>query len=73
MSSTDEDQALTELSARLRERFPTALPETIDTVVRGSHREFDGDPIRDFIPVLVEREAVARLRQIPDQRRSIPG
>jgi hypothetical protein len=73
MLSTEEDQALTEMALRLRERFPTEPPETIDKVVRDYHREFDGDPIRDFIPVLVERQAVERLRAIPAQRGPTQG
>lgn len=68
MESTTEDQALSALAQRLRERFPSQPPETIEKVVRDYHRDFDGDPIRDFIPVLVERQAVDRLREVPDQR-----
>lgn len=68
MQSISEDQALNELAQRLRDRFPSQPPETIEKVVRDYHREFDGDPIRDFIPVLVERQAVDRLSDVPDQR-----
>jgi hypothetical protein len=72
MLPAEEAKALVALSERLRERFPSAQPETIEKVVRDYHRMFDGVPIRDFVPVLVERDAVALLRQIPAQRSSPP-
>jgi hypothetical protein len=68
MQPTTEAEALSEMAIRLHERFPTAPTSTIEKVVRDYHSEFDGDPIRDFIPVLVERQAVERLRQIPLQQ-----
>ena len=68
MESITEDQALSALEQRLQHRFPTQPPATIEKVVRDYYRDFDGDPIRDFIPVLVERQAVDRLREFPDQR-----
>ena len=46
------------LADRLRGRFPDAPPESIKKVVDEVHHQFDGRPIRDFIPVLVEREVV---------------
>lgn len=33
-----------------------------EMVVDNIHHHFDGHPVRDFIPVFVEREVVARLR-----------
>jgi hypothetical protein len=52
---------MTEVSRRLRAKFPDTRAEVIDATVAELHREFDGDPIRDFVPVLVERQAVERL------------
>jgi hypothetical protein len=68
MESTTEDQALNALAQRLHDRFPSQPLETIEKVVHDYHREFDGDPIRDFNPVLVERRAVDRLRDVRDRR-----
>ena len=59
---------MSEVTRRLLARFPDARPEVVDALVNDLHHEFDGDPIRDFIPVLVERQAVERLRAIPAQR-----
>ena len=52
---------MAEVSRRLQAKFPDARPDVVDAMVAALHHEFDGDPIRDFVPVLVEREAVARL------------
>jgi hypothetical protein len=58
MTQTEEIHALAALEDRLRGRFPDAPPESIKKVVDEVHHQFDGRPIRDFIPVLVEREVV---------------
>ena len=62
MTRTEEIHALDQLADRLRGRFPDAPPEKIKQVVDEVHHEYDGRPIRDFIPVLVEREVVDRFR-----------
>ena len=62
MSQTEEIHAMDELADRLRGRFPDAQFDRIKQVVAQVHHQFDGSPIRDFIPVLVEREAVDQLR-----------
>lgn len=62
MTQTDEIHALDQLADRLRGRFPDAPPESITHMVAQAHHEYDGRPIRDFIPVLVEREVVDHLR-----------
>ena len=62
MSQTDEIHAMDELADRLRSRFPDARPDRIKQAVAQVHHQYDGSPIRDFIPVLVEREVVDQLR-----------
>jgi len=69
MTQTEEMRALDELADRLRGRFPDAPPEGIEQMVRQVHHQYDGSPIRDFIPVLVEREVVDHFRA-PRQRAS---
>lgn len=60
---------MSEVNRRLRAKFPDAEPEIIDALVTELHREFDGDPIRDFVPVLVERQATDRLASSTHHRR----
>lgn len=58
-----ESREIDEVIERLRERFPTVEEDRIRGVVHEEHRAFDGRPIRDFVPVFVERAAVERLRR----------
>ncbi len=62
MMNTDETQVLDEVAARLRVKFPEAPLGSIRRAVSEVHHQYDGHPIRDFIPVLVEREVLEQLR-----------
>jgi hypothetical protein len=51
-------------------RFPDLAPELVDAVVAKYHGEYEGRPIRDFVPLLVERQVIEHLSgSIPEQRR----
>ncbi len=69
MTTTDEIHAIDQISDRLRSRFPDATPDRIEKVVHDVHHQYDGSPIRDFIPVLVEREAADALQTGDAMRR----
>ena len=60
MPHLDEHQALVQVSDRLAVRFPDLSVETVSSAVREVHRTFDG-PVRDYVPILVERAARDRL------------
>lgn len=62
MNVAEEIRSLDLLVGRLVQRFPAVEPRTIRDVVTRAHEGFDGAPIRDYVPVLVEHEAVAVLR-----------
>lgn len=62
MGPSDEEQAVHAVIDRLAGRFPQLEREDIATVVHEAHHELDGNPIRDFVPVLVEHEARERLQ-----------
>ena len=51
-----EQQALLDVEARLRRRFPDLDPAVVEAAVRLSYASSAG-PIRDFVPLLVERAA----------------
>ncbi|GAB3785771.1 three-helix bundle dimerization domain-containing protein [Nocardioides ungokensis] len=59
----DEAQALHHLSQRLRRVLPHQRAATIDQAIADALEEFDGRPIREFVPILVERAVLDRLRQ----------
>ena len=46
--------------------FPHIAPDVINHTVHTSHNQFTQSPIRDFVPVLVERMAKTTLQtQVP--------
>jgi hypothetical protein len=61
-AAPDEAQALQRLSHRLHQRLREHRAATIDQAIAEAVAEFDGHPIRDFVPILVEREVLDRLR-----------
>ena len=61
MSNEDETRAVTEVAQRLTVSFPDVAPDVIQDTVHTSHQRFAGSPIRDFVPVLVERAANTSL------------
>jgi len=62
MTQEDEVRAINLLVERLQLRFPNAAPEHLEQVLLEVHHQYDGRPIRDFVPVLVEREVTERIR-----------
>lgn len=57
-----EAREIDEVIARLQERFPSIEVGRIRDIVAEEHQQFVGRPIRDFVPVFVERSAIQRLR-----------
>ena len=55
---------------RLQRKFSHVHASEVERTVDQAHSEFDGHPIRDFVPILVERAATDRLTRIPRQRAS---
>jgi hypothetical protein len=58
---TDEHAVIEELTGRLAAKFPAVGPDTIAGIVRDQHARFDGSPVRDFVPLFVERNAAQLL------------
>lgn len=50
---------------RLTEAFPYVPPHVITETVEFAHRRFDMAPIREFVPLFVERECKALFTQQP--------
>jgi hypothetical protein len=81
MKPIDEVQAVNQVVNRLSAHFATFAPEEVAEIVRECHSQFAGSPIRDFVPLLVERTARDRLRAMapiapenstPDRPRPAP-
>jgi hypothetical protein len=63
MDHAEEVRAVGEVIDRLAGRFPDLPRDHIAAVVEAAHLELEGNPVRDFVPVLVEHTAKKRLKQ----------
>ncbi|MEV6286089.1 three-helix bundle dimerization domain-containing protein [Kribbella sp. NPDC051770] len=63
MDRSEEHRAIDEIVDRLAKQFPGVPSESVAEVVHQVQPEFDQAPIRDFVPLFVERDAKQRLRQ----------
>lgn len=64
-ASAREAREIGEVVGRLRARFPAIDQDRIRGVVDSCHEAFRGRPIRDFVPILVERLARDELARTP--------
>ncbi|HEX2896188.1 MAG TPA: hypothetical protein VHO29_19450 [Marmoricola sp.] len=60
-NADDEARVLDQVSARLLSRFPQASPENLRLAVETAYHDLDGARVRDFVEILVEREAASTL------------
>jgi hypothetical protein len=63
MDPAHEARAMAEVQERLEERFPDLDPTVVAAAVQTAAAGITG-PVRDFVPVLVERAARDRLKQV---------
>lgn len=68
-SSTDqpddsEQRGVDEVIDRLGEKYPDVDREVIGVIVTEEHEAFNGRPVRDFVPVLVEKRAKQRVKAL---------
>lgn len=59
-----DSKAISDVIAHLQDRFPRLPAEAIAEEARHAFEEYDGARVRAFLPILVEREAGERLRQL---------
>ncbi|PYE12061.1 hypothetical protein DFR67_12669 [Williamsia limnetica] len=57
----DEQQNIAMVAEALAVRHADKPADTVASVVDDAYRRFDGQPIRDFVPLLVERRAQEQL------------
>jgi hypothetical protein len=71
-SVTSEAEAIARVVRRVRQQFPEMSVEIVEHAVHGNYERFDGRPVRDFAPILIERAARSDLvitqQQPPSQR-----
>ncbi|KUI45467.1 hypothetical protein AU198_17855 [Mycobacterium sp. GA-1199] len=64
MIELSEQQVLDQIADRLSVSYPSVPADAVTGLVREHHARFEGRPIRDFIPLFVERKARAELERI---------
>lgn len=66
--NSPEEAAIRQVVARLTQQFPELSADDIDRAVNGQYDRFSSSPIRDFVPVLVERATRRQLTQHDGRR-----
>jgi hypothetical protein len=61
MIELSEQTIIHQVADRLTGKYPTIPAETVTAVVWGVHARFDGRPVREYVPLLVERFAGQEL------------
>ncbi|MBB4855930.1 hypothetical protein HNP40_003344 [Mycobacteroides chelonae] len=61
MSGMSEQALVAEAQQRLAAKYVQVPPDQIAETVRAAHASFIDCPIREFVPLLVERRAAAAL------------
>lgn len=72
MSQEDEAVALDHVREALAARFPTVDEATVRSVVDEAYAVLDG-PVRDYVPLLVERRGRERLTGLANAPRVSAG
>ena len=59
-----EPTLIAEVVERLTRKFPAVPPTTVATLVCDIHARYGGRPLRDFVPLFVERNARSELAKL---------
>ncbi|NIK62224.1 three-helix bundle dimerization domain-containing protein [Kribbella shirazensis] len=67
LDTVREEKAIESLISRLTETFADIhTPEDIETAIRTARESFAGDPVRDYVPILIERIVRDELTPKPE-------
>jgi hypothetical protein len=61
MAEISEQLLIAEIERRLTSKYAQLPPDQISSAIQNAHARFEQSPIRDFVPLLVERRARAEL------------
>ena len=59
-----EQTIIDQVVDRLTSRYPTIEAATVSSVVRDVHAKYAGRPLRDYVPLFVERNATTELKRL---------
>lgn len=63
MNRKEEDRAVEQIIVRLSKKFPNETATTIEKTVHEQQLALSRNPLRDYIPVLIEHAVKERLRR----------
>lgn len=63
MNGPDEETQISQVVERLEEKFPEVAHDDVERIVAEEREALDGNPVRDFVPRLVEHGAREKLRE----------
>jgi hypothetical protein len=61
---SSEQQTIDQVAARLIDAYLEVEPAQVHKIVNAEYARFQGRPIRDFVPLFVERNARAKLSML---------
>jgi hypothetical protein len=61
---SNEGAAIKQVVDRLTQRYPAVPQDTVATVVHVNHARFAGRPVRDFVPLFVDRSARREIAEL---------
>jgi hypothetical protein len=61
VAEISEQLLIAEVERRLTTKYAQLAPDRISSAVQNARARFEQSPIRDFVPLLVERHAGAEL------------
>ena len=64
MPEQSEEQIIAHVAQRLADAHAEVEPARISSIVNEQYARFDGRPIRDFVPLFVERGATSELSKL---------
>ena len=64
MVELSEQQIMDQIVMRLIEMYERVPSQEVTRLVHREHARFEGRPIRDFVPLFVERHAKAELAKL---------
>lgn len=59
-----ERRSIDDVVERLTAKYPAVDRDEITAIVHAEYEAFDGKPVRDFVPVLVEKSAKKRVKAL---------
>ena len=66
MAEISEDLLIAEVERRLTNKYAHIPTGQVSTAIRRVYAQFEQSPIRDFVPLLVERRAGAELATLKE-------